>query len=262
MDESHVLCENHKAKCPCGSLVAKMPSRAISILLQDLPCMCQNYENGCQEIKMDAQELEHHQEKCIFRQVFCPTVFSQNSGPDIWYCKEKKVMFKDVREHLLTVHKNNLERKMVEGEKNKWIASRRFKICNLNSATPQSQLRSCPPTKIISTDGDVFYDVGFIVNNAFYYVIYFYGSPEEAKNFSWTIFVQVSGKKFTYTGKVHTLDEKEDDIIASETCFKIGNSFVNRSLNEGKVLFAEFSIRNLKEEAKDDDEKSCISDNE
>ena len=61
---------------------------------------------------------------------------------------------------------------------------------------------------------------------------------------------------------VHTLDEKEDDIIASETCFKIGNNSVKRSLNEKKKLFVEFSIRNLKEEAKDDNEESGISDNE
>ena len=78
MNGSHVLCENHKTKCRCGSLVAKMPSLLIAKLLQDLPWMCQNYENGCREIKMDAEELEHHQGKCIFRQVLCPTVFGQN----------------------------------------------------------------------------------------------------------------------------------------------------------------------------------------
>ena len=41
-DKSHVLCEEHKAKCPCGSIVGKLPSRAIAKLLENLPWMCQN----------------------------------------------------------------------------------------------------------------------------------------------------------------------------------------------------------------------------
>ena len=55
---------------------------------------------------------------------------------------------------------------------------------------------------------------------------------------------------------VHTLDEKEDDIIAWETCFKIGNNSVERWLNEEKKLFVELSIKN----PKDDNEDSGISD--
>ena len=46
VNSSHVLCEAHKAKCPCGSSVGKKPSEAIAKLLQDLPYLCHNYEQG------------------------------------------------------------------------------------------------------------------------------------------------------------------------------------------------------------------------
>merc|ERR1712173_337730 len=37
VDGSHVLCENHKEKCPCGSLVVKNPSMTIAKMLENLP---------------------------------------------------------------------------------------------------------------------------------------------------------------------------------------------------------------------------------
>ena len=141
---------------------------------------------------------------------------------------------------------------MEDGEKNKWVARKQF----------QDFYRNFPPRKITSTDGDVFYDVGYMVGNAFYYVIYFFGSPEEAKGFSCTISVtNKDGKKFTYTGKVHTFDENKEDIMASESCLKIGKDVVNRSLDLKNELCVVFSIRDLEEEAKDDEE-SGVSDNE
>ena len=118
MEGSHVLCEDHKAKCPCGALVAKNPCPTIAILLEDLPLMCQNYKNGCSEIKLRSDELENHQGKCIFRQVFCPG----------WDCKDlfssKQVMIKDFNDHLTTFHKNNYHVEagnMVYGKENQML---------------------------------------------------------------------------------------------------------------------------------------------
>merc|ERR1712080_81310 len=121
--------------------------------------MCQNYEDGCREIKMNAEELEYHQEKCIFRPVFCPD----------WFCNEKKVMFKDVNDHLVTVHKNNNEWKMVNGEANKWTPFFTFK-----DVAPSSWR----PHKMTNTDGDVFYGVANFTEivSSFYLWIYFLGS--------------------------------------------------------------------------------------
>ena len=141
---------------------------------------------------------------------------------------------------------------MEDGEKNKWVARKQF----------QDFYRNFPPRKITSTDGDVFYYVGKFANNAFH-IICLLGPPDEDKKFSCTISVKnKDGEKFTYTGKIHTLDEKREDIMASESCLKIGKDVVMRSLDGENYLDLEFSIRNLKEEAKDDNEESGISDNE
>ena len=43
IEGSHVLCENHKHKCPCGTFVSKSPSPLAAKILEDLPWMCQNY---------------------------------------------------------------------------------------------------------------------------------------------------------------------------------------------------------------------------
>ena len=94
-------------------MVGKKPSTAFAKLVEDLPWLCQNYENGCREIKTDGEELEHHQGECIFRKVFCPC-----------RCKIKKVMFKNVDFHLSEYHNDNdelFELSMAKGEKNKWI---------------------------------------------------------------------------------------------------------------------------------------------
>merc|ERR1712080_758217 len=99
----------------------------------------------------------------------------------------------------------------------------------------------------MGTDGDLFFQADYSAKYAFNFVIYFFGSPDEAKEFSCTISVaNKDGEKFTYTGKVHTLDEKVDDIIASASCFMIHNNVVKRSLDEEKKMYVEFSIRNLK----------------
>ena len=53
-------------------------------------------------------------------------------------------------------------------------------------------------------------------------MIYYFGSLDEAKKFTCKIATSnENGESFTYTGKIHTLDEKADDIIASEFCFRI-----------------------------------------
>ena len=92
INSSHNLCEDHKTKCPCGSKVGKVPSSAIAKFIENLPWMCQNYKTGCREGKMNVEDLEYHQEKCIYREVFCPFIECKKEN--------KKILFKDVNDHL------------------------------------------------------------------------------------------------------------------------------------------------------------------
>ena len=248
VDASHILCEEHKAECPCGSTVGTTPSPFIAKVLQDLPWMCQNYKTGCQEIKMNVEDLEHHQRKCIYRQVFCPQ-------PDK-NCQSKEILFKDVIEHLETSHKVH-----DFGETNQLFGC---------FGTDKHSLKEddCSALgKFATSCGAVFFTSAKIAEKRFCVLLTFIGSSDEAENYSSSVSIEYKiGKKlnkFNFTGTVHTLDEKVDDIIASGSLLSIGFNTANRLLlTEKKDFRYEITIRNLKEEAKDDDNESGISDGE
>ena len=68
--------------------------------------------------------------------------------------------------------------------------------------------------------------------------------------------------KFIFCGSVSTDDKGFEDVIASGSLLTIGIDAVQRSLSEEKILEVEVTIRNLIEEAKDDDVGSGASDGE
>ena len=239
---AHTLCEDHKAKCPCGSTVGKSPSPVIAKLLQNLPWMCQNYKTGCREIKMNGEDLEHHQEKCIFRQVFCPSINCD---------KTEKIVFKDVICHQKTFHKGlNFEYRPVVGKTNTFLA--KFStpekgLENGNSWTPGPWA----PAKLTSSCGAVFFSVGKIVRETVYLWIIFFGSSDEAKKFSCTLSITSKiGEEFNFSGPVTTLDKSHDDIIASGSLLMITVDAAKRSLTDQKKLQVEISIRKLKGDAR------------
>ena len=118
-------------------------------------------------------------------------------------------------------------------------------------------------TKITNTDGDEFYLVTRFKDNTFYMWIYFFGCPDDTKNFSCTLsFKSKSGDEFVYHGPVHTLDKGEDDVVASGSFFAIPINAVKFSLDEKKSIQVEVTIRNLKKEAMDDDMSSGASEGE
>ena len=126
---SHSLCEKHR-RCPCGSLANKTPSKSIAIKLQNLPWMCQNYKRGCNEVKMDVNNLKIHHGKCIFRKVFCPhpdcSKFNRVDPchTPTWRCRRachwgRRVCFKDIFDHFNAKHKKIWHQ--INGESNKWM---------------------------------------------------------------------------------------------------------------------------------------------
>ena len=237
---AHTLCEEHKTKCACGSNVGESPSPVIANLLQNLPWMCQNYKTGCREAKMNVEDLEHHQGKCIYRQVFCPHVDCEEKG---------KVLFKDVIDHLEICLKEPVEvEEMLNGEANKFlVVPGRF------------------PTKMMtSTCGAVFFTSGCVENKTVYFCLNLLGSSDEAKKYLCTISIknEIENEKFIYSGRVQTLDKGFEDIIDSGSLLSIGVDAAKRSWDDKKNLKFEITIRNLKEEAKDDDMESGVSDGE
>ena len=116
-----------------------------------------------------------------------------------------------------------------------------------------------------STCGAVFFTFGVIENKIVYFWICLLGSVDEAKKYSCSYSITKEiGEKFLYNspGPVLTIDAGKDDIIASGSLLMIGLHAAYRSLNAQKQLEVEITIRNLKEEAKDDDMESGVSDGE
>ena len=247
IDSSHTLCENHKFKCPCGSWVGKSPSPVIAKLLQNLPWMCQNYKNGCRQIEMNVVDLDHHQRECAYRKVFCPQIV----------CEKEKVLFKDVLIHLKKCLKTPIyEEEMSNDKANKfdiWLG------CQHEFGHEDSWI----PTKMTTICGAVFFSFTYIEDKHLYMWICLLGSSDEAKHFSCSYSMKNEmGEIFIYSGQVHTLDKNYEDIVTSGSLLGIRIDAVKKSLNEEKNLEFEITIRNLKEEVKDEDMESGVSDNE
>ena len=244
---AHTLCEEHKTKCPCGSKVGKSPSPVICKLLQNLPWMCKNYKMGCREIKIKVEDLEFHQRKCVYRKVYCPQIV----------CKKEKVLFKDVLIHLKKCLKKPIfEEEMSNDETNKF---------DIGIGCPREfeNEDSWAPTKITSTCGAVFFPFTYVENKHLYVWICLLGSSDEANNFSCSYSMKNEmGEKFIYSGPVFTLDQNYEDIVTAGSLLGIRIDAVKRSLTEERELEFEITIRNLKEEFKDEDMESGVSDGE
>ena len=246
---AHTLCEEHKTKCACGSKVVEIPSPVIAKLLMNLPWMCQNYKTGCREIRGNVEDLEDHQVICIYKQVFCPNVDCEEVG---------KILFKDVIDHLEVCLENPInEKEMSNGEANNFLV-----IFNTNEKFKDGDYWS--PTEMISTCGAVFFTSGYVKNETVYFWLNLLGSSDEAKKYACTSSIKNKNgiEKFIYCGLVHTLDKGYEDIISSGSLLTIGVDAAKSSLNDKKNLEVEITIRNLKEEAKDDDMESGVSDGE
>jgi len=108
-----------------------------------------------------------------------------------------------------------------------------------------------------------FFTISKVDNNTIYSCIVLMGSTDQSRNYSYTSAVTSNiGEKFVFSGPVPTVDRSVDDIIASGSLLTLGTDVFNRSLNEDKQFEVEITVRNLKEEAKDDDMESGVSDGE
>ena len=217
-----------------------------------LGCANTYYMNGCREISMNVEELGHHHGKCIYRPVFCPNIQCQ--------VRNVTVLFKDVIDHLDGVFHTigTIDYQLVIG---KALVTKKS-LATLGASQVQN-VKHWHPGKITSSCGALFFTFEAIRNNTLYSCIVFYGSAEEAMKYSYTSSVTSDrGEKFTFSGPVFTLDTEFEAIIASGSLLTIGIDAVNRSLNGEKQLEVVITIRNLKEEAKDDDVESGVSDGE
>ena len=78
----------------------------------------------------------------------------------------------------------------------------------------------------------------------------FFGSTEEARNYSCRISIQNKfGNEFIYSGPVHTLDKTEKAIVDSGFLLMIESSAAKQMVDKESNLKIEVTIQNRKSEA-------------
>ena len=117
----------------------------------------------------------------------------------------------------------------------------------------------------ITVDKKVFFSVVWILDGVLHHWIQIYGSPSEAKNYSYTLeyYNDTKTPKVTlsFSDQVVSIDETFDKIIENGKCLAIPRKlFEKRFLTDENKFKFSIEIRNLKEEFKDENIESGVSD--
>ena len=243
---SHQICENCKAvKCKCGEAITKEKCKVIEALLKSktMRFNCFNQIRGCRENSGEDAMIFHEQE-CIYRLVKCPKIDC-----------ELKVPFHKLSQHM----KVNREHVFKQ-----YSILKGFKQMHETLETPPwLDNYTCFPV-VFEFDGRIFYSLIEMRNQTFYHWIQFLGSPNEAKHYAYTLeYYANDGSQRTcvYTDQVIPVDETCYSIISSYKCFAITFGMMKARFmdKDGKFKYS-FQIRNLKEEVKDENVESGVSD--
>ena len=207
---------------------------------------CENLSRGCQEM-LDAENMIFHQSECIYRLVVCPNLTCRS-----------KVPFHDLLNHMKT---EDFRKQKITATIGKMVST--YWLIGTKDST-----NSVFPSLEIEVNGiGTFIVVAKIQNDVFYHWIHFLGSSREAKKFSYT-FEYKNEEKTPNTHALHSIqmasiDETFDAIIENGNCFGIpGKLFHKHFVLENLRFEYSVKIRNLKEEAKDDNAESGVSDND
>ena len=225
----HPLCENcfKKESHSCKESSKTEESKTfINSLLETLPSYCKNFDNGCREI-MSENTKEKHQENCEFRYINCPNI----------ECKEK-IVYNQLMDHFKSFDKKHVRNSMgaenVEIKKNKII----FKY-------PDGNLGDERPNYItvhFEINGQIFFLVACLRECRQF--VYFYGSPTEAKDLTYTISYKFEKFNFSFQANVLPLDRSYSEIISNEPNFFISNEMLSVSPEAKKSSMILIEIEN------------------
>ena len=256
--QGHTVCQDckevkEKEKCSCNKPFVEGGHCKILESLLDLDKMqfkCENLPRGCQE-KLGKESMIFHQTECIYRRAKCPRMKCESQVPFhelLEHMKQQKCIFP-------TVVKMRFREKLAFATSKEYpamieIESKTFLSCVAGVAISQGS----PGSPVVMI----------------HHWIYFVGSPQEAKHYSYTLEYQNEEQttKTTFVGQVISIDETTVSIIKNGNCFGISallfSKFAKTDENNGRTLMptANVTIRNLKEEAKDENVESGISDND
>ena len=249
----HQICPDCKGKeqCCCGQPISTKYDMTYEKTLNALGMKynCGNTKNGCQEVLAESA-LEDHESECIYRLVPCITgaVYYAN----IKECNAE-VTFQEVIQHYEDHEKVTL------GEldlKIKHTISWDYELYLSDDDWYEDPIK-------ITLNNQTFLLAKKTEDKIVYMWIYILGSPRDAKHFSFTLNFYGKNAEFSFKGKVAAIDECFDTLSKAGKCFTYPHkSFLDQLLNEENKFEYSLEIRNLKEEAKDENYESGISDND
>merc|ERR1712062_780151 len=209
----------------------------LQTLMAQLPVYCKYKSYGCQEILMK-EDMINHEQVCVYRPIYCAI------------CNCAGYTYHGLMEHVTQVHKG-----LHVIEQKKFIINSKIG----GNFGPQILAK----TRISAFDF-TFFEVGFINGQFMFRWIYILGDPDVAKNFYYHVKIKnASGVELTFNDQVRSLSEYYHDIInRSFKAFSMPIARVKEFLDDNSQMVFEFQIRNMKEEAKDDNEESGISDDD
>ena len=231
-------------KCSCGEPISKEYCKMTEKWLNELSVKglkfnCANKERGCKEV-LTENALEEHEFECIYRLVLCP-FHAMTAGA----CGAK-VTFQDVIQHFEKEHIEAGELKSSYTWNEKGMTGKNSYL---------------PPQKI-SVNNRMFLLCGKTESSIIYRWVYLLGSPIEAKHFSYTLkFHGKDATNITFEGKVAAIDESFEELTGKYFTMTHKN-FKALFVDENGKWEYSLEIRNLKEEVKDDNYESGISDND
>ena len=245
----HQICQDCKLKepkkCKCSKRISTEPSKVIQefLKLKTMRFKCKNTsENGCQET-LDEEAMILHETECIYRLVKCPHYGCESEVP---------LRFHELFQHM-EVNKHFSIRNGLKQIK-----------CKISELRLDSGKFGTIPCKI-DFDAKTFFSTCQAKNDVFYHWIHFLGSSIEAKKYAYTLeyIADASKRDLRYTGQVVSVDETADSIQANHNCLSVDFGFFkSHFINKDRKFIYSVKIRNLKEEVKDENVESVISDNE
>ena len=246
----HQICQDCKAickengKCSCGQTISneycKMTEKLLSV--KGLKFNCINTirmdayypEHGCRET-MDENALEKHESECIYRSVPCPLGL------------EREVVGKRTFQDVIQILEKR-EEIMVDGE--------------MKSIKLSKDDCVYVPDKLC-VNQRMFILCGFVKNKIMHRWVHIIGTPNEAKHFSYTLKYFGKNATITFEGKVAAIDDTSRAIFEAGKYFAYPcRAFVSQFVDENGEFKVSFKIRNLKEEVKDENYESGISEDD
>ena len=243
----HQICQDCKDKfdlCTCGQPMSNEYCKMTEQLLSNrsLKFNCVNTKHGC-TVTLPENGLKDHESECFFRLVPCP-------HPWKGACQQK-VIFRDVIPHYEKVHEKIEEKNTSE------------KIgLSFNDIGVSGKGCYTFPQKFC-VKNRVFLLTGRTLSSTVYRWLQFLGSPNEASHFSYSLKFVSPKATNTFEGKVASIDEDFHSLYKAGKCFAIPHeNFMAQFVDENRKFEYSLEIRNLKEEVKDENYESGISDDD